>query len=319
MRSKLWATVVAFVLLAGGLRAETDASGKIELLGKLSWATADLTPGTHLVTGPDGESILQISTEKGLLSLLTVPDEIVQKITRPAYAILGDVRCEKVETGCYLELHLDFVPTIPGQVEVHKVVQDIGAGGPMGSLIGTQDWREFWLPINTANEVLEAKVSRLRMNLRGTGPGTVYLRNLRLVQYIGPTQDFLIHQIEIYVHADWMGTQTYSTDNKTFTDLAPIKRLLETEQQTHPQDRVTILHPRSIGYAQLDPLTQLVKNAGFPPMYGETTDASPSGIVKWIVLALLLTLIAGGIAVYFFANRTRRHERELRRMASLDS
>lgn len=97
------------------------------------------------------------------------------------YAITGEVSYEDVSPGSYLEMWSYFASPAPGYPEGAYFSRTLGDGGPMGKLDGTSDWREFRLPFDSTGTTSEFK--RVEMSLHLTGPGTVHLRNMMLVQY----------------------------------------------------------------------------------------------------------------------------------------
>jgi hypothetical protein len=164
------------------------------------------------------------------------------------FAIVGEVRYEKVSPESYLEIWSHFASPAPGYPEAAYFSRTLGEDGPMGKLEGTHDWREFRLPFDATGA--KTKLVQLEMNLHLTGPGTVHLRNMRLVQY--PDEG-----VGSPIHIPVESTRTTGIDWKSFL----------------------------LGMA--------------------ATGAS--------------LLVGGGIIFISRRWNRRRHERELRRIASLDS
>lgn len=138
-------------------------------------------------------------------ALVTVPTELAQRVTGSCYGITGQVS------------YSDEDPLQPAHPDAHQLqyasrfaVLDMasilvkpglsaplempfqGMPGPrwggrdpdMGLLSGTQDWRDFYLGYNRGGNGVEIK--RLELYLVMNRPGTVHLRDLRLVQYPEP-------------------------------------------------------------------------------------------------------------------------------------
>jgi hypothetical protein len=110
-------------------------------------------------------------------------------VTTHHYAITGEVRYENVSAGSYLEMWSHFdppAPKYPGEPgspfpDEAYFTRTLADNGPMGRLDGTSDWREFWLPFDSTGA--KTQLTELEMNLHLTGPGTVHLRNMKLMQY----------------------------------------------------------------------------------------------------------------------------------------
>jgi len=185
-------------------------------------------------------------------------NESFARVVTHHFAIVGEVKYEKVTPGGYLEMWSHFASPAPGYPEEAYFTRTLADSGPMGRLDGTSDWREFCLPFDATGT--KSKLARLEMNLHLTGPGTVHLRNMRLVQY---------------------------PDGPLPATSAPSLLTLDQVSVQIDQERISAL--RSIWFC-----------------LGIATTA--------------LTLLAGG-GIIFISRRwnRRRHERELRRIASLDS
>jgi hypothetical protein len=104
------------------------------------------------------------------------------KITTDFYRVQGEVRYEGVEGNGFLEMWNHF----PGGGAYFS--RTMGQGGPMGMLQGTSGWRGFILPFNATGA--NGHPLKLEINLRLPGKGTVYLRNVKLLQMssFGATQ-----------------------------------------------------------------------------------------------------------------------------------
>lgn len=124
-------------------------------------------------SGPD-EYLVVTNTEDLPMSvgLLTLTDP---GITATDYALTGLVSYEGVRGIGYLEMWNHFTG---GGAYFSKT---LGESGPMGSLQGTSNWREFSLPFLSNAET--GVPNRLEFNLVLPGPGTVKLGPVRLVQY----------------------------------------------------------------------------------------------------------------------------------------
>lgn len=105
------------------------------------------------------------------------PPWMLQKLTTHNYALVGEVKYENVPSGSYLQMLSFFPPVEVGEPTAYPSFEV----GSTGGLDGTHDWREFRLSFDGTG--MTKKLAQLEMNLHLTGPGTVHLRNMRLVQY----------------------------------------------------------------------------------------------------------------------------------------
>jgi hypothetical protein len=161
-------------------------------LGDLHWhASAEKSPPELSLSGDgpmdsDAHQFLAFSvhytgTSSLQQRLFYIPRLDVSLITTHHYAITGEVSYENVSPGSYLEMWSYFASPGPGYPEGAYFSRTLGNGGPMGRLDGTSTWREFWLPFDSTGTT--SKLDHLEMNLHLTGPGTVHLRSLKLMQY----------------------------------------------------------------------------------------------------------------------------------------
>ncbi len=128
--------------------------------------------------GEDGVLTLEANPDNPLQRLLELPQP---GVTRPVYAIRGMVRHDGVTTDAYLQMDNQF----DGKGTYFS--KSLAPGGPMRPLSGTSGWREFVLPFyaNTGNQAEDPPLTpdRLTLSIYLPDAGTVYLRNLELVQY----------------------------------------------------------------------------------------------------------------------------------------
>lgn len=102
------------------------------------------------------------------VTLLTIDSP---KITTKTYAISGEVSYEKIEGDGYLEMWNHF-----GAAAYFS--RTLGVSGLLKKLNGTSSWRPFTLPFQADTP----SPTKLVINLHLPGSGTVFLRNLRLIQ-----------------------------------------------------------------------------------------------------------------------------------------
>lgn len=120
------------------------------------------------------DSLLVENTQStpAVITVLVIPDP---NITKPRYAIRGQVRYEAVEGTGYLEMWNYFPPD--GQ----HFSRTLAGSGPMRSLEGSSDWRPFVLPIFINRS--DMRPEKLVVNVALPGKGRVWLGPLRLVEY----------------------------------------------------------------------------------------------------------------------------------------
>ena len=96
----------------------------------------------------------------------------------PAYAITGEVSYEEVGRQGYLEMWSYFP-----DASMH-FTKTLAETGPMAQFTGSSDWRPFTLPFTPARD--SERPERLLFLVILPEGGTVYLRNVKLMQYDKP-------------------------------------------------------------------------------------------------------------------------------------
>lgn len=128
----------------------------------------------------DGKLVLQIgSTDAGFETrLLTITNP---PISKPLYAITGQIKYENVSGDGYLEMWNYFPPLKAGMPEGKFFSRTLAEYGDMKKIHGTSDWRNFILPFNS--EGASGAPTRLEVNLVLPGKGNVYVGPLKVVTY----------------------------------------------------------------------------------------------------------------------------------------
>ena len=126
----------------------------------------------------DLENLAKI--EKSTGSPAPIPILTIEQpgVTRSRHLLAGEVRYRDVSGTGFLEMW-----TYYGETEFY-FSRTLGEVGPMAKLSGSSEWRGFILPFNGKDDVYP---TRLKFNLILPGGGTVELRNLRLYQKAGET------------------------------------------------------------------------------------------------------------------------------------
>lgn len=134
----------------------------------------------------DGEKTICVPVADALIGKAVRILEIDQPaVTGPAYALVGEVRYEKLGEGSFLETwnHLG------ANAESTEITQSffsrtLAPSGPLGVLEGDSDWRDFQLPAYITDGSNRDPL-KLTFNVylgEGSDGGWVEMRNLRLVQ-----------------------------------------------------------------------------------------------------------------------------------------
>jgi hypothetical protein len=165
--------VVCFVLLNAVSQAEV-------ILQQISWSELQtqgllMSGKVHASTDPTVPEYLQI--ERAVDTGVTIPLATIETpgITRRSYALLGKVKHEGVQGKGYLEIRNYF-----GDSERY-FTRTLSDSGPMKSLEGSSDWREFSLPFTM--EDTTKRPSKIQLNITFAGKGTVSIGPVRLVEY----------------------------------------------------------------------------------------------------------------------------------------
>jgi len=151
-----------------------------EQLREFRWsdlrAAGQLRNGEIIAPGQGNRDECLLMENKGSAPVTVQILEIDQPgITLPVYALRGRIRYEAVEVIGYVEMWSYFPD---GGAYFSRT---LGESGPMGSLLGTSDWRELSLPFSAAGTL--PRPSRLVINLVLPGKGRVWLGPLTLFQY----------------------------------------------------------------------------------------------------------------------------------------
>ena len=146
-----------------------------QLISTFSWKeladSGKLTGGS--LTGAQ-DNALKVENHGGGAMSATVLTINQPKITTDFYVITGEVRYDNVEGDGFLEMWSHF-----GETAAY-FSRTLGMSGPMAKLTGTSDWRAFNLPFNAKGA--SSPPSKLVMNVYLPGKGSVFLRNLKLIQ-----------------------------------------------------------------------------------------------------------------------------------------
>lgn len=167
-------TIVLLATLACPALARTATAG--EVLGEFHWPKLQqagrLDSGTIVPAAGDTKfDSLLVENPQTTITVLDVPDP---NITKPRYAIRGQVRYEAVEGKGYLEMWNHFPAGKP------HFSRTLAASGPMQSIEGSSDWRPFVLPFFIGSA---ERPQKLVVNVVLPGKGRVWLGPLSLVQY----------------------------------------------------------------------------------------------------------------------------------------
>jgi hypothetical protein len=149
-----------------------------EIVRSIRWQelpSGSLKPGQVVATPPGAtEPILRVVHDGRAPA--TFPLVTIERpgVAAARYALRGRVRYESVATGSYLEMwnHLP---------EGAFFSRSLDRSGPMSTLEGSSEWRAFVLPF--FNREGGAPPEKLVFNLVLTGPGTVEVGNVELVQF----------------------------------------------------------------------------------------------------------------------------------------
>jgi hypothetical protein len=276
--------------------------------------------GTHIERSSDGPPMLMISHEVNshyplgrYIFTLNLP-----KITTSHYAVIGEMRYANIRAGSSLSLDSSFA-----------------SGGdafssPRTTIEGTGDFRPFMLPFiaydPTGEQDPSHKLVQLRMYLDVEGPDkkdadeSVVLRNLKLVQYPDAPQVSSVPSVPSAPLPP--GATTTEPASSLTTDYQMAKGHLEKLQaeMARMYQRLGPEHPTVVAlHSQIQRQQLLLDNLQ------TQINQQQSLIIDWksFLLGVTTTGLAllATTALLFLSRRWqhRRNERELRRIASLDS
>ncbi len=170
-------TTIAKTVLCGLIISVSAASAE-QTVSEVSWsALADegkISNGE--VVSQDGKTYLKVVNSSPGPTTVKILTLDAPNVGPPAYAIVGQVRCEDVEGKGYLEMWSHF----PGLKKFFS--RTLGEKGPMKQLNGSSEWRRFVLPFRMVKDK-SPRPEKLLVNVVLPGRGTVMVGQLRLVQY----------------------------------------------------------------------------------------------------------------------------------------
>jgi hypothetical protein len=206
------------------------------------------------------------------------------KVTASHFAIVGDVYCDKVPQRT-LNLVGNFLPEKRGDPPTCLFVTTESAGLPRAKISSSGDWQPFVFPFDAS----EAKTRLTNLQLLWSDPHSqdsstvVYFRNLELVEYPNGFP------------ADWGTIPPAATVVTKQPPSAPAT--VSTQQETKMTDVKT------------SPVLVKLK----------TTSLDWKSFFLGIVATVLAMVAIGSFSYLKWRMAKRAHERELRRIASLDS
>jgi hypothetical protein len=248
-------------------------------------------------------------------------EDPLTKVVTHHFAIVGDVRYENVSPGSYLEMQSQFASPTPGYPDQVLYTRTLDASGPMGRLEGTSDWREFGVRLDVP--ATTGKLEGLHLSLHLTGPGTVHFRNLKLVQYPDAPQASSDLSVPSAPSAQQPpGTATTDLTSSLTTDYqkAQVDMALLKAQLADMSQKLNPAHPEMVALNSQIKRQQILLDA-----LQTQINEQESHTIDW--KSFLLGVTTTGLALLatttllFLSRRWQRHrhERELRRIASLDS
>jgi len=173
---KLWMVGLGLVLTGGAMGA--SAAQVRELPWSRLKESGSLKGGQPAGEGGDEYVFRNTQAKAASLSVLAIDRP---GVAARQFAVAGQVRHEGVEGTGYLGMWVIYADGS------HFFSRTLGQAGPMKSLTGAADWRDFLLPFDQTGRSGPGP-SRLEVNIVLPGPGTVYLKSLRLVEY-GPGEE----------------------------------------------------------------------------------------------------------------------------------
>src|SRR5262249_50871457 len=163
------------LLLLSAIIFTAAARADEQLISTFSWK--ELADAGKLAAGTlagEPDNALKVDNRGPSAMSATVLTIVQPKITTDSYAITGEVRYDNVEGDGFLEMWSHF-----GETAAY-FSRTLGVSGPMAELTGTSDWRAFNLPFNAKGA--SSPPTKLVLNIYLPGKGSVFLRNLKLIQ-----------------------------------------------------------------------------------------------------------------------------------------
>jgi biopolymer transport protein ExbD len=273
------------------------------------------------------------------LLLRVLGPAIVSKIASSHYAVVGKLNYSAVTAGTYLEMDSYFAAQQAGGTEGVYFTRTLADSGPMAKLEGTNDGSDFELPFDATGA--KTKLVRLVINLHLAGPGSFDFHDVKLVQYPDssvPTsaqperapQDMVLNVTE---------SGGFSLGGVNYPSLDALKTELGERLRVDRNVRLIIRASTGVPYSLVRQILDACQQIGLSQISFATAPTVPkaptlaeagnatapaSSSIAWrsfwlgvATMALSLVALAGG-GFLFRRFRRVRHQRELRRIASLD-
>jgi hypothetical protein len=247
------------------------------------------------------------------LPLVTLGPAIVSKVTASRYAITGKLVCQGVSLGSYLEATSYFTTSGPDGKPLVTTVRTEGSNGAQSAIEGDDSNRvlelSFTLPANAA-------VDHITLTLHLEGNGWIAFADMKLVQYVdvppAPPAPPVVSPLSKLTSQEPIVIDASSLD----------------ETYRREQDLLVVLQ-KNIAYAESPPGPQVrayiqQKKALVDALRLAVEERNGSGFDwKSFLLGVVVTglglAMAGSFSLLKRRMAKRAHERELRRMASIDS
>ena len=160
------------LLGAMGLCGLAVAAEANEVLREISWERqkqegALLAGEVHPADDSAAFAYLEVKSAEPGAQTITLLELERPDITKPRYAMVGEVRCEGVDGPAYLEMWSTFAQS--------------GSFFSKASLTGSSPWRSFALPFEATGATGPPQTLVVKLVLPGRG--TVHVGPLRLVEY----------------------------------------------------------------------------------------------------------------------------------------
>ncbi len=167
--------IALFMILLAGLLPAAETVSHIDPDALV--AAGRIDPGLVLAAGADSgraAAVIRVSNPTNRPRRITILELPSPPLSRPVYALTGQVRYTDVAGRAFLEMWNYFA----GGTYFSRT---LATTGPMQLIQGQSDWRLFVLPFYGDEKT--GRPHRLVINVVLPGRGTVFLENLKLVQY----------------------------------------------------------------------------------------------------------------------------------------
>jgi hypothetical protein len=258
---------------------------------------------------------------------------IVSRLTSKHYAIYGHVSYQNLAPGSFLELERWFAPDQPGGKEKFYYSRTLADAGPLARMVGTDDGRDFSAPFDATGAT--TSLVRLVLKLHLGGPGAIQFNGVRLAQY----PDNPLAEGHDTIGVTMLNNKVnYTLAGMENVPLNFIRVMLKDPAVADSSRLYSVVAAKNVPYEAIKDLLKAFQEAGISnvkinvgvplapplravsqPIHGVPSEPNRRLFSLGFLASAGMLILAVVTFVLAWRWRRYRHERGLRRIASLDT